>query len=195
MEFDNTFTVTAPIDDVWGAVLDVERVAPCLPGASITGHDDDGTYHGEFQVKLGPTTTPEDALTLIERLCTEGFEVLIETGGFYSTEGVDPRAKIILDVKCPDSGEEGRNRWPNLDRVRAGVDEVKFVVASHKDWEYTKSVIDKYELANRVEILISPVWGEIDLKELAEWVSASCLPVRMQLQLHKYIWGAEARGV
>ena len=147
------------------------------------------------EVTGGDPLAQKEALTLIEQLCDQDYEVLIETGGFYSTEGVDPRAKIILDVKCPDSGEVERNHWPNLDRVRPGADEVKFVVASREDWEYTQKVIEKYKLADRVEILISPVWGRIDLKDLAEWVSASCLPVRMQLQLHKYIWGPEARGV
>ena len=82
-----------------------------------------------------PLAQPE-AFTLIERLCTNGFEVLVETGGFVSTAEVDPRAKIILDVKCPTSGEEGRNHWPNLERLRADKDEVKFVITNLQDWQY-----------------------------------------------------------
>ena len=109
---------------------------------------------------------------------------------------VDPRAKIILDVKCPASGEEQRNEWSNLNRLRADKDEVKFVIADAGDWEYAKTVIAKYDLTRCTHaILISPAWGHVDLKELAEVVASSGLPVRMQLQLHKYIWGPEVKGV
>jgi 7-carboxy-7-deazaguanine synthase len=137
----------------------------------------------------------EEAFTLIERLCSEGYEVLIETGGYLSTERVDQRAKIILDVKCPSSGEEGRNCWSNLERLRPEKDEVKFVIASLNDWIYTQKIIEEYKLDTRAKILISPAWGAIDLKDIADWVSASGLDVRLQLQLHKYIWGPEARAV
>jgi 7-carboxy-7-deazaguanine synthase len=110
--------------------------------------------------------------------------------------GVDERAKIILDVKCPASGEEARNHWPNLKRLRVDRDEVKFVIADRGDWDYAQAVIEEYGLENQAKaVLISPVWGQIDLKEVADWISQSGLNVRMQLQLHKYIWGAEARGV
>ena len=118
------------------------------------------------------------------------------TGGFVSTEDVDPRAKIILDVKCPASGEAERNHWPNLERLRADMDEVKFVVADMTDWEFAKDVIAKYGLADRTkETLISPVHGIDNLAEIAESVSRSGLKVRFNLQLHKYIWGAEVQGV
>jgi 7-carboxy-7-deazaguanine synthase len=148
------------------------------------------------EVTGGEPLAQREALRLIERLCDEGYEVLIETGGFVSTEGVDPRAKIILDVKCPASGEEPRNHWPNLERLRADKDEVKFVVADREDWEYARRLIESYDLEQRaLAVLISPVWGAVDFKELADWVSASGLNVRMQLQMHKQIWGAEARGV
>jgi 7-carboxy-7-deazaguanine synthase len=148
------------------------------------------------EVTGGEPLAQREALTLIERLCDEGYEVLIETGGYVSTEAVDPRAKIILDVKCPASGEEERNHWPNLDRLRADRDEIKFVVAGQGDWEYARSVIERYDLERRAHaVLISPVWDAVDLKELADWISASGLDVRMQLQMHKQIWGPEARGV
>lgn len=148
------------------------------------------------EVTGGEPLAQREAFTLIERLCDEGYEVLVETGGFVSTEAVDPRAKIILDVKCPASGEESRNYWPNLDRLRADKDEVKFVVADHSDWEYALKIIERYDLERRaLAVLISPVWGAVDLKELADLISSSGLHVRMQLQMHKQIWGAEARGV
>jgi 7-carboxy-7-deazaguanine synthase len=148
------------------------------------------------EVTGGEPLAQKGAFELIRRLCDEGFEVLIETGGYVSTEGVDERAKVILDVKCPASGEAERNHWPNLERLRADKDEVKFVVADRADWEFARGVIEKYELEKRaLAILISPVWGETDLKGLADLVSSSGLNARMQLQLHKYIWGPEARGV
>jgi len=154
----------------------------------------------EFGCKLvevtgGEPLAQDEAFMLIERLCSEGYEVLVETGGYISTEQVDPRAKIILDVKCPSSGEDGRNFWPNLDLLRPDKDEVKFVIASLEDWIFTQKVIKRYELERRAKILISPAWNAIDLKDVADWVSASGLDVRLQLQLHKYIWGPEARAV
>jgi 7-carboxy-7-deazaguanine synthase len=148
------------------------------------------------EVTGGEPLAQPAALTLIERLCEEGFEVLIETGGFVTTEGVDPRAGIILDVKCPGSGEAERNHWPNLERLRPAQDEVKFVIADRADWNYAIAVIQRYGLSERTRaMLISPVWNALDLKEVAEWVSDSGLDVRLQLQLHKYIWGPEERGV
>ena len=148
------------------------------------------------EVTGGEPLGQKEALTLIERLCDEDFEVLIETGGYFPTEAVDERARIILDVKCPASGEADRNHWPNLDRLRADRDEVKFVIANRADWDYAIDVIKRYELEQRSKaVLISPAWDEIDLKDLAEWVASSGLNVRMQLQIHKYVWGPEARGV
>ena len=148
------------------------------------------------EVTGGEPLAQKEAFELIRRLCDEGFEVLIETGGYVSTEAVDERAKIILDVKCPASGESERNHWPNLERLRADKDEVKFVVANREDWEYARGGIEKYDIENRARaVLISPVWGATDLKEMADLVSSSGLDVRMQLQMHKQIWGAEARGV
>lgn len=142
-----------------------------------------------------PLAQPE-AFTLINRLCDEGYEVLLETGGYVSTEKVDSRAKIILDVKCPGSGEEARNHWPNLDRLRADKDEVKFVIANRDDWDFARNIIKRFELEKRaLAILISPVWNNLDLQEVAGWITNSRLKVRMQLQMHKYIWGSEARGV
>ena len=148
------------------------------------------------EVTGGEPLAQREAFELISRLCEEGYEVLIETGGYVSTEGVDERAKIVLEVKCPASGEAERNHWPNLERLRADRDEVKFVVAGRDDWEFARGVIERYELERRaLAVLVSPVWGETDLKELADLIASSGLNVRMQLQLHKYVWGPEARGV
>jgi 7-carboxy-7-deazaguanine synthase len=148
------------------------------------------------EVTGGEPLAQREAFDLVRRLCEEGYEVLIETGGYVSTEGLDESACVILDVKCPASGEAERNHWPNLERLRAERDEVKFVVGNREDWEFARGVIEKYELEKRARaILISPVWGATDLKELAELVASSGLDVRMQLQLHKYIWGPEVHGV
>jgi 7-carboxy-7-deazaguanine synthase len=148
------------------------------------------------EVTGGEPLAQREAFTLITRLCDAGYEVLIETGGYVSTELVDERAKLILDVKCPASGEAERNHWPNLARLRADKDEIKFVVADRADWDFARAVIARYDLGHRAHaILISPVWGQTDLPALADWIAASGLNVCMQLQLHKYIWGAEARGV
>jgi len=148
------------------------------------------------EVTGGEPLAQRKAFTLIERLCDEDYEVLIETGGYVSTAGLDPRAKVILDIKCPASGEEPRNDWSNIERLRADKDEVKFVIADENDWHYATKVIEKYDLENRtVAVLISPAWGLIDLQQLANWIAGSGLKVRMQLQLHKYIWGPEVKGV
>ena len=148
------------------------------------------------EVTGGEPLAQKSVFPFITELCDRGYEVLIETGGYVSTKQVDRRAKIILDVKCPASGEAERNHWPNLDRLRPEMDEVKFVVADMADWHFARDVIVKYGLESKAkEILISPVHGSADLAAIAEAVSRSGLPVRVNLQLHKYIWGADARGV
>ncbi|HVG38417.1 MAG TPA: radical SAM protein [Pyrinomonadaceae bacterium] len=152
---------------------------------------------GLVEVTGGEPLAQRSAFDLIARLCDEDFEVLIETGNFVSTERVDPRAKIILDVKCPASGEAERNYWPNLARLRPDCDEIKFVIADRDDWDYARQIIARHDLTERVKaVLISPVWGRVDLRAAADWVATAGLAkLRLQLQLHKIIWGAEARGV
>ncbi|MGI8899287.1 MAG: radical SAM protein [Pyrinomonadaceae bacterium] len=148
------------------------------------------------EVTGGEPLAQPQAFTLINKLCEEGYEVLVETGGYVSTETVDPRAKIILDVKCPGSGEDARNHWPNLDVLRADKDEVKFVIANRSDWDFARDIIERFDLEKRAKaVLISPIWNGVDLQEVAGWITTSGLNVRMQLQMHKYIWGPEARGV
>ena len=148
------------------------------------------------EVTGGEPLAQKQGFDLIARLCEEGFEVLVETGGYVSTAGLDARAKVILDVKCPASGEEQRQDWSNIERLRSDRDEVKFVIADEGDWLYAKKVIEEYDLQNRAHaVLISPAWDQVDLQQLAEWVASSGLSVRMQLQLHKYIWGPDVKGV
>ncbi len=148
------------------------------------------------EVTGGDPLAQKNVFPFVTTLCDLGYEVLIETGGFFSTEKIDERAKIILDVKCPASGESERNHWSNLERLRRDVDEVKFVVVDLNDWEFARETIAKYDLQNRTrEILISPIFGIENLAEIAQRVSRSGLKVRLNLQLHKYIWGADVHGV
>jgi len=148
------------------------------------------------EVTGGEPLAQKNAFPFIAELCDRGYEVLIETGGFVSTENVDPRAKIILDVKCPASGESERNHWPNLERLDPSKDEVKFVVADLDDLEFAYGIIKKHDLESRAkEILISPVFGTPKLKEIAESLTRSGKKVRLNLQLHKYVWGPDVNGV
>jgi len=135
----------------------------------------------------------KEALDLIKRLGDEGLEVLLETSGSIDIAPVDKRCTIIIDIKCPSSGEVAKNRWENLQLLKPD-DEIKFVIADREDYDWARKVIDERDL-NRWTVLLSPVWGELDLKTLAEWMLADRLPARLQTQLHKHIWGAEARGV
>lgn len=140
-----------------------------------------------------PLAQPE-SLPLMARLCDEGFTVLLETSGAIDIGPVDRRVHIILDVKCPGSGMTDRMHWPNLDRLTAK-DEAKFVLASREDYDWACEVVARYRLVDRCTVLFSPVFGSLDLRLLAEWILADRLPVRFQLQLHKYIWAPDMRGV
>jgi len=150
---------------------------------------------GLVEVTGGEPLAQKNVFPFITELCDRGYEVLIETGNFVSTEEVDERAKVILDVKCPASGESERNCWENLARLRPGKDEVKFVVADVADLIFAKKVIDEYRLEEKARaILISPVHGTPHLQEIAEAVSSAGLNWRLNLQIHKFIWGADAKG-
>ena len=147
------------------------------------------------EVTGGEPLAQQEAFKLIERLSNEGYEVLVETGGYVSTAGLDPRAKVILDIKCPASGEADRMDWENLGRLRPR-DEVKFVINDRADYEYARDAIARHALAGRAAAIhMSPVHGVLNPRTLSEWVLADQLPVRVQLQLHKYIWPADMRGV
>jgi len=145
------------------------------------------------EVTGGEPLAQRESLDLIKRLCDDGFEVLIETSGSIDVAPVDPRATLILDIKCPGSGEVEKNRWENLQHLKPR-DEIKFVIADRADYDWARQVIDERCLAER-SLLFSPVWGEMDLKSLAEWMLADRVPARLQTQLHKHIWGADVKGV
>ncbi len=145
------------------------------------------------EITGGEPLAQNESLDLIRRFCDEGMEVLIETSGSIDIAPVDPRATIILDIKCPGSGEVEKNRWENLEHLKPR-DEIKFVIAGRADYDWARQVIAERNL-QRWTVLLSPVWGEMDLQSLAEWMLADRLPARLQTQLHKHIWGAEARGV
>jgi len=147
------------------------------------------------EVTGGEPLLQEDVYPLMERLLEDGRTVLLETGGHRSTARVPDRVVTILDVKCPGSGEAGKNDWSNLDRLRPH-DEVKFVVKDRADYEYARDVIARHDLATRAAAVhVSPVHGVMNARTLSEWVLADKLPVRVQLQLHKYIWDPATRGV
>jgi 7-carboxy-7-deazaguanine synthase len=128
------------------------------------------------------------------RLCDAGYTVLLETSGAVDIAPVDPRVHVILDVKCPGSGMTDRMHWPNLSAL-AAKDEAKFVLANRADYDWAREVLGEHDLASRCAVLLSPVFGTLDVRELAEWVLADKLPVRFQIQLHKHIWAPDMRGV
>jgi 7-carboxy-7-deazaguanine synthase len=147
------------------------------------------------EVTGGEPLLQADVYPLIDGLLERGKKVLLETGGHRSTERVPEQVVTVLDIKCPGSGEAERMDWQNLDRLRPH-DEVKFVIKDRADYEYARGVIASRNLADRAAAVhFSPVHGVLDPKILSEWVLADGLPVRVQLQLHKYIWDPNQRGV
>lgn len=145
------------------------------------------------EVTGGEPLAQQEAFDLVTRLCDAGYETLIETSGSIDISNVDRRACIILDVKCPGSGEAASNLWSNLKRLKPS-DEVKFVIAGREDYDFARAVIAEHRLAGRT-ILFSAVWGSLEPRQLAEWMLEDSVPARFQTQLHKHIWGADARGV
>jgi 7-carboxy-7-deazaguanine synthase len=129
---------------------------------------------------------------LLTRLCDAGYEVSLETSGAVDIGRVDPRVRIVMDVKTPGSGEADRNLAANLALLKA-TDEVKFVICDRADYDWSRAFIERERLAERCELLFSPAFGQIEPRTLAEWILVDRLPVRFQLQLHKLLWG-EARG-
>ena len=149
---------------------------------------------GLVEITGGEPLLQANVHLLMKRLCDENYDVMIETGGHRDISGVDPRVKRIVDIKCPGSLMENRNRWENIESLTAQ-DEVKFVVANETDYEWAKKVIQKYNLAARCTVLMSPVFGNIENRTLAERILRDHLQVRFQLQIHKYIWDPTKRGV
>ena len=147
------------------------------------------------EVTGGEPLLQEAVYPLMQSLVDRGRTVLLETGGHRSTARVPDPVVTILDIKCPASGESGKNDWSNLDRLRPH-DEVKFVVADRQDYEYARDVIARYDLSHRTAAIhLSPVHGTLNPRALSEWVLADRVPARVQLQLHKYIWDPATRGV
>jgi 7-carboxy-7-deazaguanine synthase len=146
------------------------------------------------EVTGGEPLLQEEVYPLMSRLADLGHTVLLETSGSVSIARVDPRVVRIVDIKCPGSGEAGRNVWENLDLLRPP-DEVKFVVAGRGDYEWARDLIRGRALDRRAALLVSPVHGEVDPEELSTWILEDRLPVRLQLQIHKFIYGADRRGV
>jgi 7-carboxy-7-deazaguanine synthase len=147
------------------------------------------------EITGGEPLLQKDVYPLMERLLAERRTVMIETGGHISVDRIPDGVIRIIDVKCPGSGESSKNHWPNLERLRP-TDEVKFVINDRVDYEYARDVVTTRGLVDRcAAVLFSPVHGVMDAKALAEWILADRLPVRLQLQAHKYIWDPGTRGV
>lgn len=147
------------------------------------------------EITGGEPLLQPDVYPLMEELLARGLTVMVETGGHISVEHVPPGVIKVMDVKCPGSGEESRNCWDNMWRI-APHDEVKFVIRDRADYDYAKDVAARYTLPGRcAAVLFSPVHGTLAPRDLAAWILEDRMPVRLQLQVHKYIWGAEVRGV
>jgi 7-carboxy-7-deazaguanine synthase len=140
-----------------------------------------------------PLLQPE-VYELMTRLCELDFSVMLETSGHILVDKVDARVKKIIDMKTPSSGMLRKNDYRNLE-IAAPTDEIKFVIGSRLDYDWAKNVIEQYRLTERLTVLMSVVFGELSPQTLAEWILADRLPVRFQLQMHKYIWSPETRGV
>ena len=147
------------------------------------------------EITGGEPMLQREVTVLMQKLLDAGHEVLLETGGHIPLDDVPEAVVAIVDVKCPGSGESARMHWPNLEQLSPH-DEVKFVIADRVDFEYACEVVRRYDLTARAAaVLYSPVHGALAPAELARWILAARLPVRLQLQQHKYIWSPETRGV
>ncbi len=138
----------------------------------------------------GEPLAQKNCLPLLRALCDAGYEVSLETGGALDVSGVDERAVKVLDIKTPASGEMEKNLWRNLEHLNSH-DEIKFVLCDEADYQWAKQALDDHKLASRCEVLFSPAQGQLAARDLAEWILRDRLPVRMQVQLHKLLWGNE----
>lgn len=172
--------------------------AYAFSGGDLLGLDEilvEVARHGAHYVCVtgGEPLAQAHCLTLLRALCDAGYSVSLETSGALDVSGVDQRVSRIMDLKAPDSGEEGRNRLENLAHIGPG-DEIKFVLASERDYLWARQMMVTHDLAQRCTLLMSPVAAQLEPQRLAEWILRDRLPVRMQLQLHRIIWG-ERTGV
>jgi 7-carboxy-7-deazaguanine synthase len=146
--------------------------------------------HGARSVTLtgGEPLAQRRCLDLLQALCEAGYEVSLETSGALDVSQVDPRVVKVMDLKTPGSGEQSRNRLANIELL-GPQDQVKLVICDREDYLWSKWMLERYRLDERCEVLFSPVAGQMDATTLAEWILADHLPVRFQIQLHKYLWG------
>ena len=136
----------------------------------------------------------KESLELMDRLCNEGFEVMLETGGSLPIDDVNQKVMIILDLKCPSSNMAKKNLYDNLQFIKP-TDEIKFVMGTREDYEWTKEIINKYNLEGKCGLLASVVFGSLEPLKLVEWILEDNLKIRFQLQMHKFIWEPNAKGV
>ncbi|MGH7570493.1 MAG: radical SAM protein [Gemmatimonadota bacterium] len=146
------------------------------------------------EVTGGEPLIQKETTLLLERLLENGHEVLLETSGAWPVETVPDGVRIIMDLKTPGSGMVAKNRWENL-RHLDGDDEIKFVICDRADYEWARGIVGEHDLTARHTVLFSPSFGQLAADGLAEWILADRLPVRLQLQMHKFIWSPTARGV
>ena len=147
------------------------------------------------EITGGEPLLQKDVYPLMQRLLDEGLTVMLETGGHISVERVPAGVVRVIDVKCPGSGESHRNDWTNMDRLVV-TDEVKFVIKDRVDYEFAREAVTKHALPGRVAAVhFSPVHGILEARQLAEWILQDRLTVRLQLQVHKFIWDPQTRGV
>ncbi len=146
------------------------------------------------EITGGEPLLQNDCIKLIEELEKNNKQVLIETGGSLTIKNISKKTHIILDLKCPSSKMEHKNLWDNLNYIKK-TDEVKFVIGNKSDYNWSKKIINKYNLENKCLILMSPVFGEIDNKKIIDWILKDNLNVRFQIQLHKKIWDKDKKGV
>lgn len=146
------------------------------------------------EVTGGEPLLQDKSIELMSRLCDDGFEVMLETGGSLPINQVDDRVKIILDMKCPSSGMVKKNLYANLNWIKP-IDEVKFVIGSREDYDWSKLIVEQYKINNKSVVLFSPVFNQLESSLLAEWILHDQLNVRFQIQIHKYIWDPNKRGV
>lgn len=146
------------------------------------------------EVTGGEPLVQKEVLPLVKILCDSGYDVLIETGGSLSIKEVDQHVKVIMDFKCPSSKMAEKNLFENINYLKKN-DEVKFVIGNREDYDWSKNVIDKYQLTEKCAVLFSNVFSELEPVQLAEWILNDNLKVRFQIQMHKYIWSPTKRGV
>jgi 7-carboxy-7-deazaguanine synthase len=158
------------------------------------------TAVAEFKCPLveitgGEPLLQKNVLPLMKMLADAGYTVLLETSGAHDISPVDPRVHRIMDLKTPGSGECERNLFSNIEHL-TGRDEVKFVIGSREDYEWSRQQVQRFRLNDHCRaVLFSPIFGRIDPREIVEWILADRLPVRFQLQMHKFIWTPTQRGV